>query len=405
VIAADVLMRISRRALAHNRALEAVLVGAQAAGVLAAVVVARSVGPAGRGTVVTITVWGQILGWLAALSMDKALVVLTSGKDRVATPDEGLRAVQLPMLGTSFLAAIASVILGLHFFTDVALIASMAVFAVATVQWELIGGWLLASGPRPVFIGWRLTQPSLYAAFIIGVALVFRTATSEERTVAMGVAATASICVPVILALIIRSRHSAVSGRGLGPLIRFALAAQAANILQYLNGRLDLLVLAFLVSPQQLGYYSVGAAFGQIALLMSNAGVIRGMTGEATSTDLVGFGIALVLAALVVVAAPVVVPLVFGSSFKAAVPIARILAIGGAVNFALQAACGRLLGRKRPWLVVLSQGIGVAIFLVGIVMLRSTQGVAWSSVASFVAALAVAQASLRLTSSSMDAST
>ena len=161
-------------ALQHNRALEGMLVASQVAGVLAAIVIARSVGPDGRGTVVTLTVWGQLLGWLAAFSLDKALVVLTSGKDAVASPDEALKAVRLPVLGTSCLAIIASVFLGRHFFSSVWLIAALAALAVATAQAELIAGWLLATGRRLAFISWRLVQPTLYLAIMIAAAFLLR---------------------------------------------------------------------------------------------------------------------------------------------------------------------------------------------------------------------------------------
>src|SRR5438874_1772220 len=89
---------LGRRLLGHSRALEVMLIGNVAAGVLASVVVARSVGPAGRGSIVTLTVWGQMLGWLATLSLDKALVVLTAGNRPVASPEEGLKAARLTII-------------------------------------------------------------------------------------------------------------------------------------------------------------------------------------------------------------------------------------------------------------------------------------------------------------------
>jgi O-antigen/teichoic acid export membrane protein len=131
---------------------------------------------------------------------------------------------------------------------------------------------------------------------------------------------------------------------------------------------------------------------------MASAGSLRGITGEAKSVDLVGIGGAIVLALVVIVASPFLVPLIFGASFMPAVPIARILAAGGAVNFALQGACGRLVGRRRPWMAVFSQGVGVAVFAVGIAAFHSLEGVAWSSVASFVVSLVIAETALRATS-------
>src|SRR5450759_1230000 len=147
-------MRFGRRALNHNRALEAMLIATTASGVLAAIVVARSIGPTGRGTIVALTVWGQILGWLATLSLDKALVVLTSGKHPVASPDEGLRAVRAPVLAASCVAVFASVLLGNYLFSNAWLTFALAAFAVATAQAELIGARFLAMGRRQAFICW-----------------------------------------------------------------------------------------------------------------------------------------------------------------------------------------------------------------------------------------------------------
>jgi O-antigen/teichoic acid export membrane protein len=386
------------RVLSHNRALEAMLVASQAAGILAAIVIARSVGPDGRGVIVTLTVWGQILGWLAALSLDKALLVLTSGKDAVASPDEGMQAIRLPVFVTSVLAVVASFFLGLHFFSSSWLVVALGALAVATAQSELLAAWLLAVRGRWAYVSWRLLQPTIYVALMVALAYVLRDSTLSLRTIGMGVAASASMVIPVVVALILLSRRWSGRGRGLRKLMRFAVATEVASILQYLNGRLDLLALTFLVSSAGLGYYSVGAALGQVTIVMASAGSLRGITGEAKSVDLVGIGGAIVLALVVIVASPFLVPLIFGASFMPAVPIARILAAGGAVNFALQGACGRLVGRRRPWMAVFSQGVGVAVFAVGIAAFHSLEGVAWSSVASFVVSLVIAETALRATS-------
>lgn len=385
------------RALSRYRALEAMIVWGQVAGVLAAIAIARSVGPTGRGTIVTLTIWGQFLGWLAALSLDKALIVLTSGKDAIASPDEGLRAARLPVLGLSALAAVACVFLGLHFFSNVWLTVALAALAIATAYGELLTGWFLAVGRRDMYVAWRLVQPTQYVALMIAIAFILRATPVSQRITVMAVAASASMVIPVAAILTQLWRKWLGPGQGLRPILRFAMATQAANILQYLNGRLDLLALTFLASTAGLGYYSAGAALGQVTILMASAGSLRGITGEAKSLDAVGIGIAGLLAAAVIVAAPLLVPMMFGPAFMAAISIAQILAIGGVFNFALQGACGRLVGQRRPWLAVFSQSVGVAAFGLGITMFRELEGVAWSSVASFAVSLAIAESALRLT--------
>ena len=382
--------------LKHNRALEAMLVATTVASGLGGIVIAHSVGPSGRGVVGIVTVWGQVLGWLAVFSLDRALVVLSSGERAPVSPDEALRVTRLPVIGTSCLVVLACVLLGHHFFSSNWLVLSLAAVAVATAQAELVGAWLLARGRREMYILWRLLQPVLYVTLIIFAAGTLRSSSNQERTIVIGLAAAMSVVLPVLFALARLLRRPLVAKRGLGAFLKFASAAQVATILQYLNGRLDFLVLTFLVSAESLGYYAAGAAAGQVVVLTAGAAVIRGMTGEAKSADLVGIGIASILAAIVLVAAPFLIPFAFGAPFQAAVPIGRILAVGGVANYALQAASGRLLGRRHPWLVAICQGSGVVVFAIGILTFPTVYGAAWSSVVSYIVSLVVAQLFLRL---------
>jgi O-antigen/teichoic acid export membrane protein len=389
------LQMYGRRSLSHRRALEGMLIATQGAGVLASIVMARSLGPAGRGMIVTVTVWGQILGWLAALSLDKAIVVLSSDEDSVVSADEGWRAAQLPVLGLSVAAVVGSVLLGHHFFSNGWLTAAMASFAVAAAYFELVGGWLLARSRRQVYIVWRLFQPLLYLALLFMAAVLLRRDAASQRTVVMGLCAAVSMVLPVVVALVALPHRPLIQSRGIGPLLRFGAAAQVGNVLQYLNGRLDLLALSFLVTPQNLGFYAAGSALGQVAGLMAAAGFIRGLTGETRIADRAGLAVATALAGIVILVAPILVPAVFGAAFAPAIPIARILSIGAVASYALQGACGRLLGRHRPWAMALSQGLGVLVFGLGIAAFPTLQGVAWSSVISYAVSLLVAEVALR----------
>jgi O-antigen/teichoic acid export membrane protein len=324
---------------------------------------------------------------VAAFSLDKALVVLASGNDAVLSPDQGLRAARPPVLALSAIGVLATVLLGRHFFSNIWLTIAMGTFAVATAQIELISGWFLATGRRRAYILWRLSQPALYLAILVALALTLRNLKTEERTVVMGVGAAASVVVPVIFALRVLPRRPFINWRGVLPMLRFGAPAQVANILQYLNSRLDLLALSFLVSAQNLGYYSVGASLGQIAVIAAGAGFLRGMTGETDAIDRFGLGIAASISGIVIVASPLLIIAIFGASFAAAVPIAQILAIGAVVNYALQGSSGRLLNQRQPWILATSQGLGVVVFAIGIKTFPTLTGVAWSSVVSFAVSL------------------
>jgi O-antigen/teichoic acid export membrane protein len=85
----------------------------------------------------------------------------------------------------------------------------------------------------------------------------------------------------------------------------------------------------------------------------------------------------------IVVAAPWLIPLLFGREFEPAVHIAQILAVGGVLDFALLADSGRLFGQGRPWAVALAHIAGAATFSIGIVISSTLPGIAWASTASY----------------------
>jgi O-antigen/teichoic acid export membrane protein len=163
-----------------------------------------------------------------------------------------------------------------------------------------------------------------------------------------------------------------------------------ANALQYVNARLDVLTLSFLVSSSSLGVYAVGASLGQSVVLLGSAGVIRGITGKATRADLRGLALTSTFAAAVMLLAPFLIPRIFGEEFENATAVAQILCVGGVLNYALQGLAGRLLGQGRAIAVAVAQAAGLPAFAAGIAISRTLEGVAWASNASFAISLVVA---------------
>jgi O-antigen/teichoic acid export membrane protein len=366
-------------------------IGALALGMSASLVISRSLGPSGRGSVITLVIWAQLLGWTAAFSLDKAIVVL-SRPDAVPAlnPDAGLA---LSRRIVAFLSApiiLVSLILGHVLFHDWAWAWLLAVGALLTAHGELSAGWLLARANMPAFILYRLGQPVLYFSGCTGVAIIFRHSSVDNRLAPMAAAAVVSLVIPVLLISIFTpwtSPKHLTSSR----LLSFAASTQVANAMQYLNSRLDILTLSVFSSPKEVGLYSVGLALGQATVLLGSAGIIRGIMGNSSSLDRNGTVATALLGILVAIASPFVIPFLFGSAFAPSIRVAQIIALGGTVNYALLSSSGRLLGAGRPWLMALSEGCGAVMFAGGIAISRNIDVVALASVLSYAASLIVAQ--------------
>jgi O-antigen/teichoic acid export membrane protein len=266
----------------------------------------------------------------------------------------------------------------------------LVIGSIATAHGELSAGWLLAKKRMVRFILYRLGQPTLYFTGCTLVALLLRGNSAEVRVEVLAVITTISLVAPVVLVSFITPWRIRVQVPGKG-LLLFAASAQAANAMQYLNSRLDIVSLSLLTSPKEVGLYAVGYATGQATVILGSAGIIRGITGTATRLDRGGVFVTALLGCLIALVSPVVIPFVFGQAFTPSIRVAQIIALGGAINYAMQSASGRLLGAGRPWLMALAEGCGAIAFGIGIAISRQIDVVALSSVASFVVSLVVAQ--------------
>ncbi len=388
--------RTAASALSRARSLEAILLLGQPIGLLTSVIVARSLGPGGRGTVATLTVWGQLLGWVAAFSLDKALVVLARDKNDPVDPDAAFRASVAVMSAFLLPTLLLSIPLGSRLFADKRLVLILMGLVVATGFSELASGWLLATGRKPRYVMWRLTHALVYLVSVSVVAIAHLGISLRVLGMALGVLASVVVGIAVPLQGL-KPGHSPRSRVPRRRFLRFAGATQAATALQYLNSRLDMLVLTLLVDPSKVGYYAVGLAAGQVTFVIGVAGTVRGITGEDSALDRRGVALAIVLAVAVIVLAPVIIPLVFGSDFRPAVGVAQTLAVAGVFNYALVSLSGVILGQGRPWTVALVHGAGVVGFAVGIAISPTLLGIARSSALSYALSAILAAVALRRT--------
>lgn len=179
-------------------------------------------------------------------------------------------------------------------------------------------------------------------------------------------------------------------------MLRFGLPSALTSLPQTINLRFDqMLIIAFLPA-RSLGLYVVAVSWsGAVAPLLSAVGSVlfphvsaegnTGRQGHLLATALQGG--ALVAAVTVVpfmLLAPLGVPFVFGSRFAPSIPSALVLAPAGAILAWAGIAEEGLRGLGRPVIVLVAEVIAAVVTLAALPVLLHTYGIFGAAVASLL---------------------
>ncbi len=174
----------------HRRRLEIALGVVQLFGLITSVVISRRFGPTGRGTLTEVTIWVQVLGFGATMSLDKALVV-TSRSASSATARQEITAYVLRRAFTYALIVAGGgvLLIGHAIWRDPVLWLALGIGCVASTANEVTMGFLLMDYHEPRYIRCRLVQPALLMTGTAVVAFY-----PHHRTVSFNVALVACSC-------------------------------------------------------------------------------------------------------------------------------------------------------------------------------------------------------------------
>ncbi len=315
------------------------------------VVVARELGPSYKGTYDLAVASAGLLALVLGLALPAGITFSVArglaSPRRVAGIVLVAAVVQLVVAygllslgqGTSVGASVLPTVQSPEMQALVALLAA-GTGAVASMKAILMGRQLIARGSW-IDLGGRV----LLLGGLVGVGLALA-GTRPSPELIVGIAATASLVTAVVLGL--AAVHRTVPGGplGLAQGIRVALPSYAANVLQFLNYRLDLFLVALFRTSAEVGLYALAATIAQLIWLISNAmaaalfprvaandegvGPVVARTARFSRFALASAAVQAVL--LGIVAAPLL-QVVYGSAFEpAAVPIWLLLP--GVVMFA-----------------------------------------------------------------------
>jgi O-antigen/teichoic acid export membrane protein len=379
-------------------------IGAQAVAVLVTIVsgvlVARELGPSGRGVVLAAQVGPLLAGWVFSLGAAQAVAhqIASHPEDRRALLGAWLR-ILLPLAAcaVAILEFTVPVLLHAQSPETRSLARAVGVTGIGSVLAELLWGILLGDGRfreyNVVRVGPSVTMAASYGA--IAAAGAFTTTS-----------ALICACVSNTIPLAYLVRELVISDIDWHPplsVIRrctaFGLRLQGATLGMVVNTRLDLLILPAFATSRSLGYYSAATNISSLVIavgaalypfLIPVASRSRQSAFNAARVTLsVTVGLSAALALGIGLISGVAVRLMYGASFAPSVSLIRLLLPGTIAYAAARILLSAIVAHGRPGAASLCELAGVALTIPGLLLALPTFGVSAAAVTSSVAYCAV----------------
>ena len=363
------------------------------------VILARALGPEGRGIYAVAVLIPALITLLAQLGVGQANVYYFS--KGLIEPDE--------LIGHALsLAAILGILCFLVVFGYIS-IAGSSQFAGIGAQFVVVSCLaspfiLLTIFLQGILNGAQryvdfniviLTQYSSPAITLIVAVLVFHASTMAAViawTVSTVItAAVATYCVAPLGRFSLRLRMAT-----LRPLLRFGLISYLSSLTSFVNYRFDVLIVNLFAGARQVGLYSVGTGLAEIVWYLANAaGIVlapRVASSEPEEADRltevvcrVVTLLAVIAAGLLAVSAPFVVVFFFGAAFAES-KWAVWLLLPGIVTFSVARVLSLyLLGRNQLKIDLIASFVGLVVTLALDFLLIPRYGFRGAAVASSIA--------------------
>jgi O-antigen/teichoic acid export membrane protein len=371
----------------------------------ATLILARQLGPGGRGTVAFATLSILAISRLARLGVPEAATV------QAASSIAG-RPVLLAnqLVFAVFASALISAVLASFLFlfdlhpagVTAGMIWTVCLGAILNAVVETLGAFLVGCGRRRIY---ALLGPLLGVGWPVGVVALW--VTGQLGTTQSVLAFDAPLVVAVSVGLGAALSQGGIGRPHVGELrasLRLGFPAWVGSLAMFFNYRLDQFLLGVISSAAQLGVYSVAVNVSEVLLYAGNAAAVAVTPAVARSVPAVGAamalrvtrGLAAVTVAATVVAiavGPFVIPTVYGNRYRDALTPYVILA-AGSVGWTISVILsGALLGARASRLSSFGSvaALGVSLVLdVALIPTYGATGAAIATTAGFAAAGATA---------------
>jgi O-antigen/teichoic acid export membrane protein len=374
-----------------------------ACGLLSGALLARVLGADGRGELAAIQAWPLLLVAVGNFGLTEAAAYFAA-----RAPGRARTALASALLLLAPFTALA-IAIGLWLVPRVLNAQTIEVRNAAIISLSLVPLMALASAPYQALRGaghivaanaLRLIAPAGWVVVLGGLALTGDVQPIDAALALIAVTAVSAIAAHAHAWRTLQGPTSPASSLA-RPMLAYGAPTVVSAVPQWLNLRLDQLVMIALLAPESVGLYAVAVAWGAAAQPIATVLAFGAVPGLAAASErhrqarLVYRSGAIVSAAtsiLLLAATPILLPFVFGDDFRAAVPAALLMVVAGALagTNAVGGECLRGLGRPRALLAAECAGLAVTCVAVPILIpVAGILGAAAASISSYLAILLV----------------
>ena len=371
----------------------------QALNILTGVLLARELGPSGRGELAAAILWPSLLASVGSLGVTEATTVYTARRGSSTGTLTGT------MLG---LAAIQSIVLLPLGYVVVTAVLShhgdrtldAAVLYLPYVPISLLTMILMAvlNGLQR-FREFHVLRVSLNVAIAIGlVAIALAGDVTVESAVAIYLITNAMVLAATATAVARAEKmRLGFDGSLLREMVVFGLKSHTAAVAGQLNSRLDQLLISAFLAPARLGLYVIGVTLSSLSVLLGQSVAMVALPAVAEVEDpgerrrraarfvsVTALG-ATILTVPLIVFTPQLIELFFGASFLPATDVTRVLLVASvalSLNRVLQVV---LQAANRPLDAGIAEVVAVAVTALALAALLPPLGILGAGLASLLA--------------------
>jgi O-antigen/teichoic acid export membrane protein len=359
---------------------------------------ARLLHPTGEGELAAIQTWPLLLGTLAMLGLDTALVYFIS---RHPDKSRQLTSTAVLMGLLSALALGAAAWFALPFILRAQspeVISAARVFLLIGGIYALIGIPHGALRGAHSFTAWNLFRVAPGLAWLCILITFWILGNHNAISLSRWYLVASLLCgLPFLLVVNRKLSGPAKPAVRYAPeMLRYGLPSAVTSIPLTINLQFDqLLIIAFLPT-RELGLYVVAVSWsgGVVPLLQALGTVLFPHVSAERDADRQGYLLATALQGGVLLAAatsvpfmllaPLALPLVFGSGFAPSIPSALVLVPAGAILAWARIAEAGLQGLGRPTIVLVAEAVGAVVTVAVLPLLLHVDGIFGAAVASLL---------------------
>jgi len=372
-------------------------VGIVILGAIAGVIVARTLGPHGRGVYAIATVAPTFIGIVGTLGVEEAIVYVAGRTNDHQTIGRLVWGSLALAVALGSLASVVSVLFQLILFWRPSLGISEILFitmACQPLQFAISQVLLAHLRARARYFAWNMLRILVCLVYLIGltIALSLGMLTVDTAIVCL-ISGNIAVLLGSILTVCFSYRVS-MSRNEIKSMLSYGWKNHLVTVQTYANQQLDQIFLAAMVPAAQLGLYAIAVTYASAGMSLGAAPALQMYShfSRQESPDRADYRwlmtrtLILLVGTSVIsgVMAPVIIPLVFGKSYEGAVTPALILVLSSTVLSlsAMYSAIWKSAGQ--PLTAAKAQGVGLLLTVISLPLAIAYFGILGAALVSII---------------------